>query len=88
MPKSSILSFDPDDLIKKQNEEEVLEKKVSIRLKKLFEFFVVSPLLIMFLWKFSISSMFDVKGIDYLQSLCLNGIVKVLMRRVEDDKDM
>lgn len=88
MRKNSILTFDPEDLLKKQNEEEEVEKLVSVRLKKLFEFFIVSPLLIMLFWKFSISSIFQLKGIDYFQSLCLNGIVKVLMRRVEDDKEL
>lgn len=88
MKKSSILSFDPEDLIKKQEEEEEIQELSVKRIKQFFEFFVVSPLLLMLFWKFSISSIFDVKGVDYLQSLCLNGAVKVLMRRVEDDKEL
>lgn len=88
MKGSSILSFDPEDLIKKQDEENEMEKLVTIRLKKFFEFFIVSPLLIMLFWNFSISSIFSIKGVDYVQALCLNGLVKVLLRRVEDDQTL
>jgi len=88
MKKSSILSFDPEDLIKKQEEEEEVKELSVKRVKQFIEFFLISPLLLMFLWKFSLGSIFSIKGIDYFQALCLNGAVKVLMRRVEDDKDM
>jgi hypothetical protein len=88
MKKSSILNFDPESLIKKQEEEEK-DQKIGINVVKRFiEFFLLSPLLIMLFWKFSISSMFNLKGIDYFQALCLNGVVKVLIRKVEDDEQL
>jgi len=93
MKKSSILSFNPEDLIKKREEEEETKELNVKRVRQFIEFFLVSPLLLMFLWKFSIGSIYgdgylQAKGIDYFQALCLNGVVKVLMRRVEDDKNV
>lgn len=86
MKKSSILNFDPESLVKKE-EEEQQEIKTNIKLvKRIIEFFIFSPLFIILFWKFSISPIFNVKGIDYFQSLCLNGLVKVLIRKVEDDE--
>ncbi len=86
MKKSSILNFDPEELLKKEDDEEERAKYGLHLAKQFFEFFIWSPLMLMFLWHFSVSSVFNVKGLDYLQALCLNGMVKVLIRRVEDDK--
>jgi hypothetical protein len=88
MRKSSILNFDPETLIKKQEEEEQEVKTNTKLAKRIVEFFIICPLLIILFWKFSISSIFNLKGVDYFQALCLNGIVKVLIRKVEDDEQL